>query len=628
MQISKTLLPLLCYLAPLVAQCQTPVIDTLKQVLATGNRDPLPTLFALCDQGESMSTDSFMRYAREAEQISMDRKDETSRLRAEFFIARCYGLRGLADSSLDHATHGMRETEGKAGMADLYNHFLWQELVALSKKRKIDESQRESFRLLEIGERSNDVWAQVIALNNIGVNYNLLRNRPEAKKWMIKAWKVIGDTSRYKEFPIVFTNLAVMYALDEQFDSAQYFLDRDLLIARQVHNLRTESDALSIEAQVYANQNKMDSAEQMLKRAASIQQQSGNAQIILGGLEALASFTATRGQYDKAISYLRECQDYSRRSHEPLTLSVFSDLAECYRLKGNYKAYGETLDTLMRLKDSLYQKSKAEDLAKMEVQYELSAKEAQIAKQKLELLHKDLWIGGAALAAVLILTAAVVLFRRWRRRQAIALAEAEEKERRRIAADLHDNLGAYASAITAGLDEIDGGSRGTGGSPAIRHLKELAVEITSSLRDTIWVLNKESITLTGISDRIKVYARKMQGTYPSVSIAIDENISQDLKLSPMHALHIFRIIQEAMHNALEHSHGHGIMVAFESHAGMASVSIADDGDGFDPGARRSTGNGLANMKSRAEEAGFGLAFERVSPQGTRVVLSTRQNTQL
>jgi len=621
MPIGKVSLLLFLSIVPFVARCQTPVIDSLKQTLAAGGPDQLGTLLALCGQGESMAIDSFFRYAREARQIALDRKDEVSRLQAEFYLGRCYNFKGMFDSALALSARDMRETGGRSAMAGINNHFRWQQIVSLAKQRRLEESQDSAFKLLGIGERSNDRWAQVTALNNIGVNYNTLRNRPEAKKWMLKAWRTIGDTSKYKEFPPVFTNLAVMYLLEEKYDSVQFFIDRGLLIARQIQDLRTEADCLSIEAQVYAHENKMDSAEQMLKKAASIQQQTGNVQIILGGLESLASFTATRGQYAKAISYLYECEGFSKKYHEPVTLSLYSDMAECYRLLGNYKAYGETLDTLMQLKDSIYQKSKAEDLAKMEVQYELSREEAQITRQKLELLHKDLWIGGAALAALLILTAAVVLFRRWQRTQAIALASAEEKERKRIAADLHDNLGAYASAISAGLDEIHP-------SPITRHLKSLAAEVTSSLRDTIWVLNKESTTLTGISDRIKLYAQKMQGTYPSVQILIDEDISQDLKLSPMHALHIFRIIQEALHNALEHSHGDRIRIAFESHAGATSVSIADDGDGFDPGTRRSSGNGLANMRSRAAEAGLGLTFEPVDPKGTRVVLKMRQNTQI
>jgi signal transduction histidine kinase len=143
------------------------------------------------------------------------------------------------------------------------------------------------------------------------------------------------------------------------------------------------------------------------------------------------------------------------------------------------------------------------------------------------------------------------------------------------------------------------------------------------LRDTIWAFNKESITLTGISDRIKIYTQKMQPAYPQASISIEEDIRKEKKLSPVQALHIFRIVQEALHNALQHSLCNKVSININSNDEVAEIKVEDNGNGFDPESVHNAGNGLRNMKSRAAEAGFDLAFRKIAPKGTRVSLGAK-----
>ena len=89
-----------------------------------------------------------------------------------------------------------------------------------------------------------------------------------------------------------------------------------------------------------------------------------------------------------------------------------------------------------------------------------------------------------------------------------AVIHAEEKERKRIAADLHDNMGAYATAIIANVDDIIVNKKHDTES-AFTNLKINAIELMSNLRDTIWASYKEKIFLTGISDRFKNYIKKI-----------------------------------------------------------------------------------------------------------------------
>ncbi|HLY72370.1 MAG TPA: ATP-binding protein, partial [Puia sp.] len=170
---------------------------------------------------------------------------------------------------------------------------------------------------------------------------------------------------------------------------------------------------------------------------------------------------------------------------------------------------------------------------------------------------------------------------------------------------------------SAGIDEIESKKLITDGS-SISNLKNNATEIITSLRDTIWAFNKESITLTGISDRIKAYTQKIQPAYPQIRISLEENINKEKQLSPVQALHIFRIVQEALQNALRHSNCSEVLINIASHDGLTSIAVEDNGKGFDPEKVQNAGNGLINMKTRSVESGYTISFEKNTPTGAKV----------
>jgi signal transduction histidine kinase len=603
---------------------QTPAIDSLKNELNNPKSDKLSILFGLCRRGESMSADSMMMFARKAKEISAHSNNFQNMLQSDIFIARSFLLKGMADSCLDICNEALMKLKGKEEIFDIYYQLEWYKITALTKLRKIKESINECYNLLEAAEKYNDPSAKVIALNNLGVNNNILGNRAESLEWFRKAYQAIGDTNLEKKFSLVFTNLAATYFNASKNDSGYFFLKKAITIARENQNLRTEADCYTMQGLVYTEQNKLDSAQQMLEKAVALQKQIGNVQFILVGLSALETFYTQQKNYPKAIESIRQAEEYSKKFHEPLGLFFYNDLANCYRLMNNYDAYGKAMDTLLILKDSLYQKTKAEDLAKLEAQYDVSSKEAFIAKQRLELLHKNIWIASAVLISILLLTAAFFTYGQIKRRQKIELNDAEEKERKRIAADLHDNIGAYASAISDSIDEIEN-KKLISDSSSLQNLKSNAAEIISSLRDTIWAFNKESVTLTGISDRVKLYIQKVQPAYSCIHIMVEENISYDKQLSPAQALHIFRIIQEAIHNAISHSGGDKVLVNIDGNEERINISIEDNGSGFDIVSMMEAGNGLRNMQVRAAEAGYVLNISNAAITGTVVRMISKNN---
>jgi len=607
---------------------QTSVIDKLRKDLYS-SRNELPILFELCKQGSSLSSDSFMLYAQKAKQLSVEKNNFANKLLSEFYIGKCYVYEGKADSALQICETDLKQITDVNNFYKIYHQLWGLKITCLTKLRKFDETFSQCYKLLSSGEKYNDLSAQIFASNAIGSAYfNFSSDFMNTKKWWMQAYHLMEGSSVFNDFPQVLTNLSYLYygvdsssfgIKNNNIDSAQFFLDKAFTVAQQTQSIKVFADCYTTQADIYNLQHKTAEAEKMLQKGLLLYKQIGNAASVIDGLGALADFYEDQKNFAKAIAYQKEEEEYLNKSHSGQLTEFYRSFAANYEKIGNYILADSMLRKFIHIQDSLYAKAKVEDLAQLEAKYELSNKEADIAKQKLELLHKDLWNGVAILIILLIATTTYLLFRRNKRRQILALNNAEEKERKRIAADLHDNIGAYASAISASVDEIES-KKLVSDNSSIQNLKSNATEIITSLRDTIWAFNKESITLTGISDRIKIYIQKIQPSYPQIQISVEENISTEKKLSPVQALHVFRIIQEALNNALRHSNCNSVVINIISNNDFAKISIEDNGSGFDFETVQHAGNGLMNMKTRATEAGFILSIEKIIPNGTRVLI--------
>lgn len=241
------------------------------------------------------------------------------------------------------------------------------------------------------------------------------------------------------------------------------------------------------------------------------------------------------------------------------------------------------------------------------------------------LIDPPLWQAPWFLILVLLLLAGILLLliqgyhrRRYRGKlRQLELRNQLQQERERISRDLHDHIGSYATALIARVDHLKELPSREIPAGELQSVSDHARNIMGSLQETIWVLNKETLRLTDFSDRFKLYARRILEPYAGINLHMEESISQDYILSPREALHIFRIMQEALQNALKHGHpGHiWIYIQFTDHL---ALGIRDDGEGFDPQATL-LGNGLRNMQYRASELGYDLSIIREEGQ-TRIGL--------
>ncbi|MBS1511161.1 MAG: hypothetical protein JST86_09985 [Bacteroidetes bacterium] len=632
--LSRIILLITLYLCAPGIPAQTRIIDNLKRSirLAGNQQQQLKAIFDLCDLGYTLHPDTLMVYALQGLSLSQQMKDMDSELNAQFYITGALTAKGLIDSSLSLADKALDLASSKlddpALLANLYN----QKGRCYVRKNQYKEAIEMGYQTIAYGEKAGDVLLQVKGKTLIGWAYLEMEQLRDALNWHLKALHTTNDSVLLGKYAILFANLATNYNGVGQIDSAYYFIDKGVYYARKYENLFALSNCLAIESELYVKNGKAKLSEPLLKEVVEIRKLIGDPFYIASDLSQLGFYYAHYGQPEKGIEVCNEGIALAMKYKLDTKLFfLYGSLADNYKALGDTEKYAAVLEKIIALKDSVYQKNSAAALSEMQAKYDVQKKENLIIQQKFDIRQKEYLFYGSLLLLLLGALAGWVIFINYKRKQkikllqmqeeekiisAIAVTRAGENERKRIAADLHDNIGAYASAISAEVEKI-------GDSVEVKHkgtyenLKLHSQEIINSLRDTIWVLNKENITLTGISDRVKNLLNKLRPTYNHIQFTTSERITKDVVISSKVAFNIFRIIQEAVHNAIKHSGAKNILVNMIAND-TVTIQVKDDGTGFAPNPSSATGNGMLNMKSRAQDAGLQLDITSHGGEGTTV----------
>ncbi|HEV7332325.1 MAG TPA: PAS domain-containing sensor histidine kinase [Flavisolibacter sp.] len=177
-----------------------------------------------------------------------------------------------------------------------------------------------------------------------------------------------------------------------------------------------------------------------------------------------------------------------------------------------------------------------------------------------------------------------------------ALREGEEKERSRIARDLHDEISGMIAAakmqFSSLLAHVPQIADTTGYQQGIQLLENAALQV----RRTSHNLMPEILLENGLSEALRRYCRNVS----SDSLLIDFiSIGENRRFSPTFELSLYRIAQEFISNILKHSHATTALVQISVHDNMLSLVIEDNGKGFSTDAEKN-GTGLASIRRRVE----------------------------
>ncbi len=202
-----------------------------------------------------------------------------------------------------------------------------------------------------------------------------------------------------------------------------------------------------------------------------------------------------------------------------------------------------------------------------------------------------------------------------------------QHERERISRDLHDNVGAQLSYIISNIDHIV--ETQNKDENRLDDVANSARSAILNLRETIWAINNEQITVEDFYDRFKLYATNQVKNRSDVRLIFSENIVNNSILNPNQALNLYRICQEALNNALKYADAQTLDIFIQTNeATQFKFCLKDDGIGFDLSKNTEGGYGLKNMKARAKEIGAGFHLQSELGKGTTAKITLESKLQI
>lgn len=196
--------------------------------------------------------------------------------------------------------------------------------------------------------------------------------------------------------------------------------------------------------------------------------------------------------------------------------------------------------------------------------------------------------------------------------------EAQEKERKRIAQDLHDEVGAMLSVVKLNISRIEKKSENS-------TAKNLAGETKGYIDNLITQVRRISRSLLPPSlEKLGIYYALVEFA-DWINKAGEINVQtwkcgEQFRFDSKHELAIFRIAQELINNAIKHSGGTHIIINMKFSAKIVFVSLSDNGKGFDLKEKWNTGLGLKNLESRSQMMGAKFKMKSRPGKGTTAII--------
>lgn len=206
------------------------------------------------------------------------------------------------------------------------------------------------------------------------------------------------------------------------------------------------------------------------------------------------------------------------------------------------------------------------------------------------------------------------------------LLEGAEEERRRIAMDLHDQTLADLSSVLRGLQTLAAKAPDQGTEHSIITLEQDLDRAISNLRDIMNNLHPQTLDILGLAAALESHLDQdcCNDDLPEYHLYTDPRV-EELNLSRLQQLTLYRIIIEAIHNVIKHAAATRYEVNLEVREKLLVISVEDNGKGFDPNTS-SGGRGLNNIRERARAIGAEIVWRdsRFS-SGTRFELALATN---
>ena len=365
---------------------------------------------------------------------------------------------------------------------------------------------------------------------------------------------------------------------------------------------------------------------------------------IQASFQNTASAYKKLGEYDKAIENYQKADSLLGKEYSKERKRFLYDLmAKTYELAEKPAKALEYYKLTQAYQDSLNLQEQEKAIFDIQTKYEVQKKE----NENLQLKQSRFWLISGVILLVLLLIATYLVYRNRIAKKQLevkqsaleknelekqlkdqelagldAMIEGQEKERQRIANDLHDNLGGLLATLKLHFQNLKTKT------DRLRDEQDELFKTTNSLLDETYQQvrnyahqrNAGLKTSEGLVPSIRNFASKVSvGNNLVVQVEahdMDERLENSVEIT------IFRIVQELITNVIKHAKASEIIVHLTSFEDHINIMVEDNGKGFDPSiVKDNDGMGLASIIKRVEHLGGNVDIDSHAGNGTTVILN-------
>ncbi len=498
----------------------------------------------------------------------------------------------------------------------------------------------KSISLIEELKLTRGLVTKYINLSNL---FGDLDENSKQTEYAQKAVIAAKNGGARQELFMSYFMLANANSKQDSNELAKSFLDSSGIYFDEAENIDNIDILFSyylISGQVHKKLSQPDSAFYFFRKAYDV---SKNYNYRYGMAEAqlqMGAIAIIQEKYSDAETYLLAGIRHARAiNYYGMLDEGYKYLSDVYAVRGKYKEAYEYFQLYKQVSDSVTGLESRKYANELEKKYETVKKDALLSGQLLKIQRKNMLNYILIDGALLLILLSVLGYRNFRQKQKLqqqriseletekqltaaeAVLKGEEQERTRLAKDLHDGLGGMLSGIKYSLNTMKGNLIMT---PDNAQAFERSIDMLDSsikeMRRVAHNMMPEALVKFGLDTALKDFCNDinrsgaLQVNYQSIGMGSG-------KLDQTTAITIYRIAQELLNNVIKHAAATSAIVQVSRTNGSISLTVEDDGSGFDTTAiKAAQGVGWLNIQSRVEYLQGKLDLRSAPGEGTSVMV--------
>ncbi len=472
--------------------------------------------------------------------------------------------------------------------------------------------------MLKVNYSNNNL---VMTYNNIADVLIQMEQYDKAAYYLAKGESLIYKRNSESIYSYILVNKSDIARVKGDFKAADAYSDKALVFARKYKNPEVEQAIYIAKGRSALGQRNTEMAIYYLNRALNTNVTTYPYYSMIGPHYLLGLTYYEAGDYAKAEQSLLMALEKARRTGIIADkIKALKTLSSVYEKLGKYKESLQFQHEHDQLRDSILNQERMERANHLEISYrtaekdkELAQKELLIEKQHRDLDKKNIFIAAIVSGFIIVIILSVVLYRYFKSKNKItalnAKIEGEEKERSRIAKELHDGIGGMLAVVKMKMslekeDEIK------------EDIMTLLNETSEEVRKTAHNLMPDIVQNSGLKEALTLYAETVN--HSSNDLQIDLQLRSELNIpEPSRKLSIYRMFQEVIQNIIKHAKATNAIIQIFDEGSRIHMLIEDNGIGFDPETTEK-GLGIKNLEARVKALQGDISIESTIGEGTTI----------